>query len=77
GLNTTGRGYLKRSIAVEVRIIDSELSKYPDIERGYKLYGLGWMSEAPGSYYPYMVREFYMNYMATLDNMWKKGVEGG
>ncbi|MCE3216079.1 hypothetical protein HAX54_004742, partial [Datura stramonium] len=66
-------GHYKRSFAEEVRLIDSELSAYPDIERGNKFYGLGWMSEASGSYFPNMVHEFYANYGATLDNMCKEG----
>ncbi|MCD7450016.1 hypothetical protein HAX54_002893 [Datura stramonium] len=47
GLTTIARVHLKRSVAEEVRIINSELPKYPNIEAKYKFYGLGWMSEAP------------------------------
>ncbi|MCD9645763.1 hypothetical protein HAX54_034948 [Datura stramonium] len=35
------RGHFKCSIAKEVRIIDSELLEYPDIEGKYKFYCLG------------------------------------
>ncbi|MCE3215656.1 hypothetical protein HAX54_003128 [Datura stramonium] len=70
---SVARGHLKRRIALEVRIIDSKLPKYSEIEGKYKFYGLGWMSEAPGYYYPTMVREFYVNYIATLEGLCKKG----
>ncbi|MCD7462476.1 hypothetical protein HAX54_048615 [Datura stramonium] len=73
GLITTARGHLKRSIVEEVRIIESELPKYLDIEAKYKLYGLGWMSEAICHYYPTMVCEFYANYIAILEGLRKKG----
>ncbi|MCE3049225.1 hypothetical protein HAX54_044417 [Datura stramonium] len=73
GLTTTVRGHLKRSIAEEVRIIDSELAEYPDIERQYKFYGLGWISESTGYYQPNMVHEFYKNYVSTLEGQCKKG----
>ncbi|MCD7459801.1 hypothetical protein HAX54_041999 [Datura stramonium] len=43
------------------------------MEEKYKFYGLGWMSEALGYYYPAMVREFYMNYIAILEGLCKKG----
>ncbi|MCD7466419.1 hypothetical protein HAX54_003116, partial [Datura stramonium] len=36
----------------------------------------GWMNVALGSYFPNLVREFYVNYSATRDNMCKKGAEG-
>ncbi|MCD7451261.1 hypothetical protein HAX54_010476, partial [Datura stramonium] len=72
GLTTTAREHLKRSIAEEVRIIDSELPEYPDIEAKYNFYGLGWMSEAPGNYYPTMVREFYVNYIVVLESLCKR-----
>ncbi|MCD7460845.1 hypothetical protein HAX54_044593 [Datura stramonium] len=69
GLTTTARGHLKCSLVEEVRIIDSEFPEYPEVEAKYKFYGLGWMSEAPGYYYAIMVREFYLNYIATLEGM--------
>ncbi|MCD9644066.1 hypothetical protein HAX54_032038, partial [Datura stramonium] len=72
GPTTIGQGHLKRSFSEEVRIIDSMISEFPKIGRGYQFYGLGWMSEAPGSYFPNMVREFYANYAATVDSMCKK-----
>ncbi|MCE2055321.1 hypothetical protein HAX54_042412 [Datura stramonium] len=72
GLTTTTRGHLKRSIAEEVRIIDSELPECPNIEAKYKFYGLGWMSEALGHYYPTMVHEFYANYIAFQNGLCKK-----
>ncbi|MCD9560507.1 hypothetical protein HAX54_019202, partial [Datura stramonium] len=60
-------------IVEEVRIIDSELPEYLDIEAKYKFYGLGWMSEALGHYYPAMVCEFYASYIAILEGLCKKG----
>ncbi|MCD7447540.1 hypothetical protein HAX54_031569 [Datura stramonium] len=72
-LTITRREHLKRNFAKEVKIIDSELSEYPGIEKGYKLYGLGWTSGAPDSYFPNMVPEFYANFAVTLENMCKKG----
>ncbi|MCD7457020.1 hypothetical protein HAX54_033915 [Datura stramonium] len=50
GLTTTSRGHLRCSIVEEVRIIDSALPDYPDIEAKYRFYGLGWMSKAPSHY---------------------------
>ncbi|MCD9642822.1 hypothetical protein HAX54_029842 [Datura stramonium] len=47
------------------------LLEYQEIEGKYKFYVLGWMSEAPGYYYPTMVREFYTNYIATLEEPYK------
>ncbi|MCE5166610.1 hypothetical protein HAX54_022579 [Datura stramonium] len=73
GLTTTARGHLKCSIAEEVRIIDSELLEYPYIEAKYKLYGLEWISEEPGHYYPTMVRKFYANYIVILEVLCRKG----
>ncbi|MCE3049979.1 hypothetical protein HAX54_046237, partial [Datura stramonium] len=58
---------LAACIAKEVRIIDSELPEYPDIKAKYKFYGLGWMSEAPGHYYPTMADKFYVNYTVVLE----------
>ncbi|MCD7453262.1 hypothetical protein HAX54_020340 [Datura stramonium] len=72
GLTTIVRGHLKWSIAEEVRIIDSKLFEYLDIERRYKFYGLGWMTESSGYYYPNMIHEFYANYVATLEGQCKK-----
>ncbi|MCD7464574.1 hypothetical protein HAX54_053011, partial [Datura stramonium] len=68
GISTIGKEHLTRSIFEEMRIIDSELFEYTEIERGYKSYRLERMSEAPGYYYPNMVREFYANYADTLDD---------
>ncbi|MCE3051131.1 ADP-ribosylation factor GTPase-activating protein agd4 [Datura stramonium] len=56
-------------------IIDLELPEYLEIKGKYKFYGLGWMSKAPGYYYPTMVREFYANYIATLEDLCKKGLK--
>ncbi|MCD7451248.1 hypothetical protein HAX54_010354 [Datura stramonium] len=67
------RGHLKQSIIEDVRIIDSELSEYPSTDGSYKFYGLGSMSESPSYYYPNIVREFYVNYIATLEGQCKKG----
>ncbi|MCD9559828.1 hypothetical protein HAX54_018133, partial [Datura stramonium] len=61
------------NITEKVRMIDSKLPEYPNIEAKYKFYVLGWMSEAPGNYYPTMVREFYANYIAFLEGFYKKG----
>ncbi|MCE3051338.1 hypothetical protein HAX54_049535 [Datura stramonium] len=72
GLTTTARGHLKHNIAEEVRIIDSELPKYPKIHGKYKFYSLAWISEAPEYYYPIMVREFYVNYIAIMEGLRKK-----
>ncbi|MCD7446129.1 hypothetical protein HAX54_041514 [Datura stramonium] len=40
GLTTTGKRHLKGIIAEEVRIIDSELSEYPEIEKGIQVCGV-------------------------------------
>ncbi|MCD9638060.1 hypothetical protein HAX54_021763, partial [Datura stramonium] len=63
--------------ALKVKIVDLELPKYTNIERGYKHYGLKWMSNAPGTYFPNMVHEFYATYATTLDNMCKKVLTDG
>ncbi|MCE3216533.1 hypothetical protein HAX54_006791 [Datura stramonium] len=72
-IEETSRGHLKRNITEEVRIIDSEFPEYLDIMGEYKFYDLGWMSEVPGNYYPTMVHEFYVNYLAVRQGLCKKG----
>ncbi|MCD7446255.1 hypothetical protein HAX54_048453, partial [Datura stramonium] len=73
GLTTNAIRNLKCSIAEEVRIIDLEFPKYPEIEGKYNFYGFGWMSEEPGYYYPTLVREFYANYIAIFEGLCKNG----
>ncbi|MCD9644993.1 hypothetical protein HAX54_033621 [Datura stramonium] len=51
----------------------SRLPEYPEIEEKYKFYDLGWMTEALGYYYPTTTREFYANYIATMEVLCKKG----
>ncbi|MCD7458838.1 hypothetical protein HAX54_039364, partial [Datura stramonium] len=60
-------------IAEEVTIINSEFPKCHNIKGNYKFYGLGWMSEATGHYYPTIVRELYANYIVILEGLCTKG----
>ncbi|MCE5166396.1 hypothetical protein HAX54_018659 [Datura stramonium] len=42
-------------------VLKAKMSRFPR-----QFYGLKWISEAPGLYYPNMVHEFYVNYMEEI-----------
>lgn len=73
GLIAIKRRSLKRHICEEMKIITCGLNKYPPIERAFKEYDLSWTTKGGDTFCPMLVREFYANYQATLDNMCKKG----
>ncbi|PHU04717.1 hypothetical protein BC332_25539 [Capsicum chinense] len=73
GMTRTKRRSIKRLVCKEMRIITTGLSRYPQMERVFKDYDLGWTTKRGESFFPILVREFYANYQATLENMCKKG----
>ncbi|MCD9641317.1 hypothetical protein HAX54_027469 [Datura stramonium] len=58
--------------SVEWQVKRLRATQILDIEQQYKYYDLRWI-EARDTYFPNMVRAFYANYAATLDNNGKKG----
>lgn len=73
GLTATGRRSLKRHICEEIKIITSGLNRYPQLEQPFREYELAWTTKEGDTYCPTLVREFYANYAAILENMCKKG----
>lgn len=73
GLTITQRWSLKRPICEEIKIITFGLSKYPQLKKVFREYGLAWTTKEGDTYYPTLVRDFYANYQATLENMYLKG----
>lgn len=66
---------LKRPICEAMKIITSELNRYPQIEKAFKEYDLAWIIKGGDTFFPVLVREFYANNQAILDNICKTGVK--
>ncbi|KAF3655081.1 hypothetical protein FXO38_14849 [Capsicum annuum] len=65
----TNRRVVKRQIFEEKRIITKGLSRYPKVEQKFRDYDLGWTTREGISVFPTLVREFYENYQARLENI--------
>ncbi|PHU03334.1 hypothetical protein BC332_28585 [Capsicum chinense] len=73
GLRRTNRRVVKRPIIEEKRIIIKGLSGYPEVEKKFYDYNLGWTTRGGNSFYPKLVRDFYENYQARLENICREG----
>ncbi|PHT72054.1 hypothetical protein T459_22839 [Capsicum annuum] len=72
GLFRTNRRAFKSPIFGENRIITKGLSRYPEVERKFHDYDLGWTTREGNSFFPTLVKEFYANYQVRLENMCKE-----
>ncbi|KAF3657465.1 hypothetical protein FXO37_14926 [Capsicum annuum] len=70
--NTRWRA-VKRPIFEEKRIITKGLIRYPKVEQKFHGYDLGWTTRGGNSFLPALVRDFYANYQAHLENMCREG----
>lgn len=69
---TTGKCNMKRTFFEKIMIITSGLSKYPKIGKTMEFQDLEWTTRGGVSYFPDIMREFYVNYITTLENICKK-----
>ncbi|KAF3664314.1 putative AP3-complex subunit beta-A-like [Capsicum annuum] len=69
----TNRRAVKRIIFEKKRIITKGLSRYPEVEQKFHGYDLGCTTGGGNSFCPTLVREFYKNYRALLENMCREG----
>lgn len=56
----------------ECQTITIDLQEYPDLGRKFNEYDLGCLSRPPGSCYPTIVRESFMNYLSVLEKDFPK-----
>lgn len=64
---------MRRVIAEEHQIISTGLHEYPDQERKFNEYELGYLSKPPRSYYPILVCKFFASYLIILVRGFPKG----
>ncbi|PHT44898.1 hypothetical protein CQW23_14056 [Capsicum baccatum] len=72
-LHRTKQRNIKRPIIEEKKIITTELNRYSKVKRKFQDYDLGWTAKGESSFFPTLVKEFYVNYQARLENMCKEG----
>ncbi|PHT89784.1 hypothetical protein T459_04897 [Capsicum annuum] len=73
GLHRTNRRAVKRPIFEEKRIITKGLIRYSKVGQKFHGYDLGWTTRGGNSFLPALVRDFYANYQAHLENMCREG----
>lgn len=66
GLELKGSGKPVWQFHEESRLNDSKLSRVPNLEAEIDRHGLMWLSQRLAKYTPYLIREFYAIYAATI-----------
>ncbi|MCE3051727.1 hypothetical protein HAX54_050595 [Datura stramonium] len=64
---------LRRSIKEELQVLTNALNEVEEMKKLFDFYGFEWMARTPDSYSANMVRKFYTNNLATLEQRTQAG----